>query len=90
MYVHHVSGTCRDGSCGLWERTGPGYTNYARVTLIPEGGEVDVVCQAWGETVSNGYYSSAVWDKLANGTWVTDFYVDTPNIGQFSPPIPAC
>jgi hypothetical protein len=43
-----------------------------------------------GETVSNGYAASAVWDKLTNGAWASDFYLDTPNIGTWSPPIPQC
>jgi surface antigen len=89
-YVHHVTGTCRDGACGLTLRAGPGYSGYAALGGIPEGGEADVVCQAMGQTVSNGYASSAVWDRLTSGVWVSDFYVDTPNIGVWSPPIPQC
>jgi surface antigen len=90
VFVHHVSGTCRDGACGLKIRSGPGYSNYGVIRVVPEGGELDVVCQAMGETVSNGYFSSAVWDKLSDGAWATDFYADTPNIGTWSPPIPQC
>lgn len=89
-FVHHVTGTCRDGACGLELRVGPGYSSYAAVGSLPEAGEVDVVCQSMGETVSNGYASSAVWDKLTNGAWASDFYIDTPNIGTWSPPIPQC
>jgi surface antigen len=89
-FVHHVTGTCRDGACGLELRAGPGYSSYAAVGSVPEGGEADIVCQAMGETVSNGYATSAVWDKLTNGAWASDFYIDTPNIGTWSPPIPQC
>jgi hypothetical protein len=89
-YVHHVTGTCRDGSCGLILRSGPGYSSYADLGVLPEGAEVDVACQGMGQAVSNGYASSAVWDKLSNGDWVSDFYLDTPNVGTFSPPIPQC
>lgn len=89
-YVHHVTGTCRDGACGVKLRTGPGYSGYPAVGSLPEGGEADVLCQAMGETISNGYAASAVWDKLTNGDWVSDFYLNTPNIGNWSPPIPQC
>ena len=89
-FVHHVTGTCRDGVCGLTLRAGPGYSNYAAVGGLGEGAEADVVCQAMGQTVSNGYAASAIWDKLTNGDWVSDFYIDTPNIGTWSPPIPQC
>ena len=90
VFVHHVSGTCRDGACGLKVRTGPGYSSYAQVGTIPEGGQADVVCQARGERVGNSYASSGVWDRLTSGNWVADFYIDTPNIDQWSPPIPQC
>jgi surface antigen len=89
-FVYHVTGTCRDGACGLTLRAGPGYSGYAAVGGLPEGAEVDVTCQATGETVSNGYASSAIWDRLTNGDWVSDFYVSTPNIGTWSPAIPQC
>jgi LasA protease len=72
-------------------RAGPGYSNYAQTGQLHEGDPVDVVCQTRGETVSqSGWGTSSVWDRLTNASWVTDLYVDTPNINQFSPPIPQC
>jgi hypothetical protein len=89
FYVHHVYGTCRDGACGLKVRTAPSLS--APIThVIGDGTEVDVVCQATGDLVSNGHASSSVWDRQTDGSWVSDFYIDTPNIGTFSPPIPHC
>ena len=41
-----------------------------------------------GETVSNGHAASAVWVRQTDRTWVSDFYLDTPNVGMWSPPIP--
>jgi hypothetical protein len=88
-YVHHVYGTCRDGACGLKVRTTPSLS--ASVThVILDGTEVDVVCQATGDLVSNGSASSNIWDRQTDGSWVSDFYIDTPNIGTWSPPIPRC
>jgi hypothetical protein len=88
-YVHHVYGTCRDGACGLKVHTAPQVS--APVThVIADGTQVDIVCQTRGDMVSNGHYSSAIWDRQTDGTWVSDFYVDTPNIGTWSPPIPQC
>lgn len=92
FYVHHVYGTCADGACGLNERSGPGYSSYAIVGTVGEGGEVDIVCQTQGELVTpNHGTASTVWDKLTNGAYITDVYVDTPGVGgSFSPPIPQC
>ena len=33
---------------------------------------------------------SNIWNQLADGTFVTDVYCDTPNFNRFSPPIPVC
>lgn len=92
FYVYRVYHTCANGGCGLHERTGPGYSKYRSVGLLNDGDKVKIVCQAAGEPVSglNGT-SSDVWDKLANGHWVADYYVDTPGMeGAFTEPIPRC
>ncbi|MEA2299015.1 MAG: large repetitive protein [Solirubrobacteraceae bacterium] len=92
VYVHHVYHTCANGACGLKERAGPGYSNYAQVAIKYDGDEVDIICQDSGEAVSGlDGSSSTVWDKLSDTYWVADFYVDTSGMnGAFSPPIPHC
>lgn len=92
-YVYTVYGTCADGACGLNVRAGPGYSEYALLGSLNEDVEVDIVCQAIGETVGPSpttHHSSAIWDQLTDGGWVSDLYVTTPNIGTWSPPIPEC
>jgi hypothetical protein len=90
-YVHHIYNTCADGQCGLNKRAGPGYSNYAKVGGLYDGNEADVACQTTGETVSSSKFgSTTIWDKLTDGSYVTDLYVDTPGAGAFSPPIPHC
>jgi hypothetical protein len=91
--VYYVENTCRDGACGLHVRSGPGYSSYASIEVLTDGTEVKIVCQALGQEVgpspSSGV-SSAIWDKLTNGGWVSDLYITTPNAGTWSPPIPQC
>jgi hypothetical protein len=92
FFVYRVYHTCANGGCGLHVRKGPGYSHYASVGLLHDGEKVRIVCQAVGEPVSglNGT-SSDVWDRLTDGHWVADYYVDTPGVeGAFSPPIPRC
>ena len=56
-----------------------------------DGDEVDVVCQAYGQKlVSKFSGGSSVWDKLTGGGWVSDYFVDTPERGALSAPIPSC
>jgi hypothetical protein len=56
------------------------------VGSLSEGQSVSLKCQGDGRNVKG----SSVWDELTNGDWISDFYVDTPNVGTFSEPIPLC
>jgi surface antigen len=91
FYPYYVVSTCDEGECGLHLRAGPGYTSYAITGKKYDGEEVDVVCQAHGETFTSEHGgSSDVWDRLTSGDWVSDFFVDTAERGALSPPIPLC
>src|SRR5215472_13777697 len=70
---------------GVNARQGPG-SNFPVVHGVANNSQIDIVCQVHGEVV-NG---SNIWNKLADGTYVTDFYCDTPNFNAFSPPIAVC
>jgi hypothetical protein len=90
-WTQHVYGTCADGPCGLNERNGPCYSSCARIGGFYDGNAVNVVCQTTGELVSASDGQTDVWDRLTDGGYVTDMYVDTPNSRHgFSPPIPQC
>jgi hypothetical protein len=91
-YRYYVYHTCANGACGLRVHTGPGYTNYATTRVLIDGDPVDIVCQTRGQPVSGlDGSSSTVWDKLIQGDYAADFYIDTPGMnGAFSPPIPQC
>jgi hypothetical protein len=62
----------------------------ASVEILSDGAEINVVCQKHGENVPDGKYSSDVWDRLDDGNFVSDLYVDTPVVGDLSPGIPVC
>jgi uncharacterized protein YraI len=66
-------------------RTGPG-ASYAAVKTYPAGAGVTLVCQASGST----FGTTKVWDKLSDGTYVTDFRVDTPSDTGYSAPVTRC
>lgn len=90
--LHHVYHTCANGACGLRVRAGPGYSHFAQVGSKNDGDAVLINCQIAGESVFglDGSYSN-VWDRLVDGTFVADFYIDTPGVGgAFSPGIPQC
>ena len=90
---YSVAGTCRDGSCGLKVRTGPGYTNYAQIGTLYDGNPISIICQGPGQRVSNGKYFSDIWDKIVwgNGSaWITDFYTNTPGVNVYLPGAARC
>jgi uncharacterized protein YraI len=66
-------------------RSGPG-TSYPVIKVYPAGAGMTVVCQAPGSTVG----TTKVWDKLGDGTYVPDYYVNTPSKTTYSPPVTRC
>ena len=70
----------------LARRSGPG-ASYSRYPgLLPIGSLAWVTCQRAGSTVG----TTAVWDRLTDGSWVTDYYVATPSNTTYSAPIRRC
>lgn len=72
-------------STALNARSAPSATS-AIVTTYPVGAVVRAVCQTAGSTVG----TTRVWDKLTDGTYVTDYYVSTPSNTTYSAPLPRC
>lgn len=66
-------------------RSGPG-PSYPLIKVYPNGASVAVVCQ----TPGTGVGSTAVWDKLNTGSYVTDYYMSTPSKTGYSPPVTRC
>jgi uncharacterized protein YraI len=70
---------------GINERTGPG-ASYQAAGTLPNGSLAWVTCQKTGTAVG----TTRIWDKLADGRWVTDNYVATPSNTTYSKPVPRC
>lgn len=66
-------------------RTGPG-AQYPVAQRVPAAGGAWVVCQAPGLKVR----TSIVWDRLRNGNWIADYWMNTPGSSTWSPAIPRC
>ena len=70
---------------GLNAHTGPS-TSDRIVRTYAYASTLQAVCQTPGSAIG----TSRVWDKLSNGTYVTDFYISTPSNTGYSPPLPRC
>lgn len=89
-FPYFVVGACEEGECAIRTRSGPG-PKYPVVGEKHEGDELDIVCQAAGETFTSHLGgSSTIWDMLTDGSWVPDYFADTPGHGSLSPPVPTC
>jgi uncharacterized protein YraI len=79
-YPHQVT-----SSVDLNGRSGP-TTSAPRIASYAAGATVPVVCQTAGRKVG----TTSVWNKLADGNYVTDNYVGTPSKSSYSAPLPRC
>ncbi|MFJ4848232.1 glycoside hydrolase domain-containing protein [Streptomyces sp. NPDC088733] len=66
-------------------RSGPS-DSYPVVRTHASRSTLQVLCQTPGPKVG----TTAVWDKLSDGTYVTDHYVSTPSTTGYSSPVPRC
>ncbi|MCP2327030.1 hypothetical protein HDA40_005537 [Hamadaea flava] len=83
---------------GVWERVAPNTGATAVASRWP-GDVLEIVCQInngdWDGTnynPSNRTQQFRTWDKLSNGRWIYDFWVDTPPVAAdgYSPGIAHC
>lgn len=68
------------------QRSGPG-TGYRTVGILPAGQPIMIVCQVRSGSVING---TAIWDRLSDGSYITDYYTSTPAFNRFSPGLSGC
>ncbi|HEU4542553.1 MAG TPA: glycoside hydrolase domain-containing protein [Jiangellaceae bacterium] len=66
-------------------RSGPS-TSYSVARTYAPGASLPVVCQTSGQKVG----TTAVWDRLTTGAWVSDYYVSTPSNTGFTSALPRC
>jgi hypothetical protein len=91
--VFRIEGTCANHSCGLNAHSAPSVDAPvpARTATLRDGDAVEVVCQrAGGVVAARQRARSAIWDRLADGTWVSDLFLTTPGAGTFTRSIPRC
>jgi surface antigen len=81
--TYQVSGT---GGYGLTARSAPS-TSASALTVYPEGASINVTCQTNGSVVNGATW---VWDRLSTGSYVSDYYVNTPTVDNFSISLPNC
>lgn len=66
-------------------RTGPGM-QYPAVGSLGNGDPVNIECQTRGGMVM----ISTIWDEIQPGKFVSDYFVNTPGVGVFTPGLDQC
>lgn len=64
------------GGSTVNKRSGPG-TGHPVVGTVRDGATVDVACSSNGTTHSGRWGTTALWDRLSDGTWVSDAFLYT-------------
>jgi murein DD-endopeptidase MepM/ murein hydrolase activator NlpD len=77
-------GTARTGGTPLSIRQSPSSTS-ARLGEFANGRRFSIICQVAGETIRGTVRTAMAWDRLANGSYVSDAYVE-----RGPAPIPVC
>ncbi len=65
-----------NGSGVVNKRTGPG-TGYGLAGSVGDGATVTVACSANGTSHTGRWGTSSLWNRLTDGTWVSDAYMWT-------------
>lgn len=77
-------GTVKTSGARLWVRSGPSRSHKA-VGSLANRTRVTITCQVTGGTVSGTYGTSALWDKIGSGRYVSDANVYTGSDARVAP-----
>ncbi|WCN83382.1 peptidoglycan DD-metalloendopeptidase family protein [Micromonospora sp. LH3U1] len=65
-----------NGGGALTRRAGPG-TGYGALGSLADGATVTISCSANGTSHTGRYGTTALWNRLSDGSWVSDAYLST-------------
>ncbi|HEX3607546.1 MAG TPA: BTAD domain-containing putative transcriptional regulator [Candidatus Dormibacteraeota bacterium] len=89
-----IAHSCDQNSVGVWPRSGPARDSRRVPPSLGEGTPIRVTCQdRHGALVIDNRLgappqpSSTVWDRLDDGTWVSDVYTSLPKHSGEVPPL---
>ncbi len=74
---------------GIYPRTSPSMSSDRAARAIPDGTLVHIECELEGSPVDNGSGASTVWERLTNGTYLPNAFINT-GVDGYTPGIPRC
>jgi hypothetical protein len=94
--TYRVTGADSNGLADMTQPFGKGTNGSAFIKWFPNGTNLQIRCQANNGGQVDGRFQYGrpftTWDKLADGTWVYDWYMNTPLVATdgYSPGISHC
>ena len=74
---------------GLYPRSAPAMDASKVGTALPDGAWIEVACETTGASVTSDAATSTIWEKLTDGTYVSNAFVKTGSDG-WSPGVARC
>jgi len=74
---------------GIYPRSAPDMASAKVGAALPDGAWIDVVCETTGTTVTSDVATTDIWEKLSNGTYLPNAFVETGANG-WTPGVPRC
>lgn len=72
---------------GIYPRQSPDMNSAKIGTALPDGTTVTIACQT--ATATTAVYGNPIWDRLTDGTWLPDTFINTGTDG-FDDRLPRC
>lgn len=74
---------------GIYPRSGPSMNSSRVGSALSDGASVSVNCEQDGQELTSAAGTSTIWERLSNGTWLPNVYVET-HVDGWTPGIPRC
>ena len=74
---------------GIYPRSGPSMDSSRAGAALPDGAAISVNCEQDGQELTSAAGTSTIWERLSNGTWLPNVYVET-HVDGWTPGIPRC
>lgn len=74
---------------GIYPRAAPSMASTKVGSALPNGATVAVECELEGESVDNGWTSTAIWERLSDGTYLPNAFTFT-GVDGWTPGVPSC
>jgi len=74
---------------GIYPRSAPSMSASKVGNALPDGASISVQCELTGTSVTSDVATTTIWERLTNGTYLPNAFVDT-GVNGWTPGVPRC